>query len=147
MAGKEPNIGDLLGGILGGRGGTGSGGLLVAALLSALGGERGGGTGDGTPGGGNPLGGLLETLTRAGLGAQAQSWIGTGENQSVTGSQLEHALGDDTLQRVAREAGVSPDQAADDLAQALPPVVDRLTPEGQVPQAASLQELIRQQPL
>lgn len=136
MAGKDLNLGDLLGGILGGRGGTGSGGLLVAALLTALGDEHGEG---------NPLGGLLETLTRSGLGEQARSWIGTGENRSVTGDQLQQALGEETLQRVAREAGVTPAQAADDLAQVLPPVVDKLTPRGEVPSAASLEELIRQQ--
>ncbi|MGC0332935.1 uncharacterized protein YidB (DUF937 family) [Streptomyces sp. SAI-170] len=136
MTGKDLDIGDLLGGILGGRGGTGSGGLLVGALLSTLGGK-----------GGNPLGGLLEKLQDAGLGEQAGSWVGNGDNLSVTGDQLRQALGDDTLGSVAREAGVTPDQAAVDLAQALPPVVDRLTPEGRVPQAASLEELIRRQSL
>ncbi|MFJ8084343.1 YidB family protein [Streptomyces sp. NPDC096205] len=139
MTGKDSDfggVGDLLGGILGGRGGTGSGGLLVGALLSALGGK-----------GGNPLGGLLEKLQDAGLGEQARSWVGNGDNLSVTGDQLRQALGDDTLGSVAREAGVTRDQAAVDLAQALPPVVDRLTPEGRVPQAASLEELIRQQSL
>jgi uncharacterized protein YidB (DUF937 family) len=138
MSGKDLDIGDLLGGILGGRGGTGSGGLLVGALLKALGSGSGGG---------NPLGGLLEKLGGAGLGEQAQSWVGTGDNRSVTGDQLRQALGDETLGRVAREAGVTPDQAADDLAQVLPPVVDRLTPEGRVPEAASLEELIRKQSL
>ncbi|CAL9400255.1 YidB family protein [Streptomyces sp. enrichment culture] len=135
--GENLGIGDLLGGILGGRGGTGSGGLLVGALLNVL------GHGMGT----NPLLGLLEKLGGAGLGEQAQSWVGTGDNRSVTGDQLRQALGDDTLDRVAREAGVTPDQAADDLAQTLPPVVDRLTPEGRVPEAASLEELIRRQSL
>lgn len=131
MAGNDRDLGALLGG----RGGTGSGGLLVGALLSSLGG----------PSGGDPLGGLLRTLTGEGLGEQVQSWLGTEENRSVTGDQLQQALGEETLQRVAREVGISPAQAADDLAQALPPVVDKLTPEGQVPSQADLEELIRQQ--
>lgn len=138
MAGKDLDLGDLLGGVLGGRGGTGSGGLLLGALLSVLGEHSGGG---------GPLDALLRTLTGAGLGEQVRSWLGPGENQSVTGDQLQQALGGDTLQRVARETGVSPAQAAEDLAQVLPPVIDKLTPEGQVPPAASLEELIRRQSL
>ncbi|MFI2433979.1 YidB family protein [Streptomyces sp. NPDC018693] len=135
MAGDE--LGMLLGGILGGRGGTASSGLLVGALLKALGGGEGGGD--------NPLGGLLETLGRAGLGDQAQSWVGGGENRSVTGDQLQRALPEEILQRVAREVGVTPAQAADDLAQALPRAVDRLTPRGELPKAATLEELVRRQ--
>ncbi|MGV9892329.1 YidB family protein [Streptomyces sp. NPDC003395] len=128
MGGKD--IGDLLGGALGGRGGTGSTALLVGALFKAA-------------DGGNPLDTLLGALAGAGLGEQTRSWVGSGENRSVTGDELQRALGDDLLGRVAREVGVTPAQAADDLAQALPQAVDRLTPDGQVPQAGSLEELIR----
>lgn len=128
MGGKD--IGDLLGGVLGSRGGTGSGALLVGALLKVV-------------DGGNPLDTLLGALAGAGLGEQTRSWVGDGDNLSVTGDELQRALGDDVLARVAREVGVSPAQAADDLAQALPHAVDRLTPDGQVPQAGSLEELIR----
>lgn len=144
MAGND--LGSLLGGLLGG-GGTGgrsgSSGTILGALLGALG---GGSSGSGANGG-NPLGGLLEMLTKSGLAEQKDSWIGTGENQSVTGAQIQQALPDETLQKVAEQAGVTPEQAASDLAQTLPRAVDKLTPGGQVPQAASLEELVRQQSL
>ena len=149
MAGND--LGSLLGGLLGGAGGAGGGGRsgsgsgnVLGALLSALGGSQGsGGGGNGS----NPLGGLLEMLTKSGLAEQKDSWVGTGQNQSVTGAQIQQALPDETLQKVAEQAGVTPEQAASDLARTLPQAVDKLTPEGQVPQAASLEELVRQQSL
>ncbi|MEW1831924.1 YidB family protein [Streptomyces sp. NPDC088196] len=141
MAGND--LGSLLGGLLGAGGKSGSGsGNILGALLSALGGSQGG-AGNGS----NPLGGLLDMLTKSGLAEQKDSWVGTGQNQSVTGAQIQQALPDETLQKVAEQAGVSPEQAASDLAQTLPQAVDKLTPEGQVPQAASLEELVRQQSL
>ncbi|NNN34920.1 DUF937 domain-containing protein [Streptomyces sp. S3(2020)] len=136
MAGND--IGGLLGGLLGG--GKGGGADMLGALLSALGG-RGGQGGQG----GGSLGGLLDILAKSGLAEQKDSWVGTGANQSVTGAQIQQALPDETLQRVAEETGVSTGQAADELAQVLPRAVDKLTPGGQVP--ASLDELARQQNL
>ncbi|MFJ3897133.1 YidB family protein [Streptomyces sp. NPDC090083] len=147
MAGND--LGSLLGGLLGGSGGGSQGasgsGNILGALLSALGGSQSGSGGSG--GGSNPLGGLLDMLTKSGLTEQKDSWVGTGQNQSVTAAQIQQALPDDTLQKVAEQAGVTPEQAAGDLAQTLPQAVDRLTPQGQVPQAASLEELVRQQSL
>ncbi|AJF64443.1 hypothetical protein SVTN_08420 [Streptomyces vietnamensis] len=137
MAGGN-DLGSLLGGLLGGAGGQGGGGNILGALLGALG---GGGNGS------NPLGGLLDMLTKAGLTDQAQSWVGTGENQAVSGAQIAGALPDDTLQKVAADAGVSPEQAADEIAQSLPQAVDKLTPNGSLPQGASLEEIIRRQQL
>jgi uncharacterized protein YidB (DUF937 family) len=134
MAGND--LGSLLGGLLGSGNGS-SGSNILGALLSVLGNQGGNGN--------NPLGGLLDTLAKSGLAEQKDSWVGSGANQSVTGAQIQQALPDDTLQQVAEEAGVSPDKAADELAQVLPQAVDKLTPNGQVP--ASLDELVKQQNL
>ncbi|MFJ1607697.1 YidB family protein [Streptomyces sp. NPDC088253] len=146
MAGND--LGGLLGGLLGGGqsgtgGSAGSGaGNILGALLGALGG------GGGQAVGGNPLGGLLDMLTKSGLIDQAQSWIGTGENKPVSGEQIAQALPDNTLQEVAAQAGVSPREAADQIAQHLPQAVDKLTPSGELPQSgASLEDLIKQQSL
>ncbi len=108
MAGND--LGSLLGGLLGGSGGGSQGGSgrgnILGALLSGLGGSQSGGSG----GGSNPLGGLLDMLTKSGLTEQKDSWVGTGQNQSVTGAQIQQALPDDTLQKVAEQAGVTPEQ-------------------------------------
>ncbi|MEU2509761.1 YidB family protein [Streptomyces sp. NPDC007863] len=147
MAGND--LGSLLGSLLGGGGGQGGGaGGILGSLLGAL---AGGGQGSGAAGGGgngqNPLGGLLDMLTKSGLADQAQSWIGTGENQPVDGAQIARALPDETLQKVAQDAGVTPQQAADEIAQSLPQAVDKLTPGGSLPQGGSLEDIIRAQKL
>lgn len=140
MAGND--LGSLLGGLLaGGQGGTsgGSGAGILGALLQSLAGGSGSGSG-----GGNPLGGLLEMLTKSGLTAQKDSWVGTGENQPVTGAQIQQALPDETLKQVAEQAGVTSDQAAARIAETLPQAVDKLTPNGELP-SASLEDLIKAQ--
>jgi uncharacterized protein YidB (DUF937 family) len=80
------------------------------------------------------LQGLVQQLNQGGLGDQVKSWIGTGNNQPVSGEQVEQALGSDEVQKLADQAGTSPDQAADVLAQTLPHLVDESTPQGEVPQ-------------
>ncbi|MFF5446546.1 YidB family protein [Streptomyces sp. NPDC012888] len=142
MAGND--LGSLLGGLLGGGQG-GGGSNVLGALLGALT-SGGGAPGAQTSGNGNPLGGLLDMLTRSGLADQARSWVGTGENQPVSGSQIKEALPDDTLREVAQRVGVSPEQAADELAQTLPGAVDKLTPNGAVP-TESLEDIVRKQGL
>ncbi|MEU2493729.1 YidB family protein [Streptomyces sp. NPDC007883] len=148
MAGND--LGGLLGSLLGGGQGGSSGGNILGALLGALtgSGQSGAAGATGGAGGGaagNPLGGLLEMLARSGLAEQAQSWVGTGQNQQVSGGQIAEALPNDTLDKVARDTGVTPQQAADQIARSLPQAVDKLTPSGQLPQGASLEEIIRQQ--
>ncbi|WP_328402291.1 YidB family protein [Streptomyces sp. NBC_00390] len=78
-------------------------------------------------------------------GRPAQSWVGTGDNQPVSGTQIADALPNETLDQVAQQAGVTPQQAADEIARS---AVDRLTPSGQLPPAgASLEDIVRQQQL
>jgi uncharacterized protein YidB (DUF937 family) len=142
---------DLLGGILGGSsGGSGSGGGLQDILGGILGGSSGGSPG--TAAGGMNLGALAAALgpllakllqggglskllgnaQASGLSAQADSWVGTGENQSVSGQDIRGIVGDDAVRSVAEQAGISEDEAASVLAQVVPQVVSGLTPGGQV---------------
>lgn len=93
-------------------------------------------------GGNANLGGLLDQLSAAGLGDHVQSWVGTGENQPLTGRQLQQALGGGMLDQAAAQAGTSPEQAADDLASVLPQLVDQASPQGQLPDAQSLQSML-----
>ncbi|WP_351233025.1 YidB family protein [Streptomyces sp. NPDC002133] len=144
MAGSD--LGGLLGSLLGGgqSGGQGGAGNILGALLGALSGGGGAGGGASAAGGSDPLGGLLDMLTKSGLADQAQSWIGTGQNQPVSGGQIAEALPSETLDEVAQQTGVTPQQAADEIAQSLPQAVDKLTPNGQLP-SGSLEDIIRQQ--
>ncbi|NEB40087.1 YidB family protein [Streptomyces sp. SID14515] len=151
MAGND--LGSLLGSLLGGGQGSGQGGgqgpggagNILGSLLGALAGGKGGASGG--AGGGNALEGLIGMLTKSGLVDQAQSWVGTGDNKAVSGAQIAEALPDETLRKVAEDSGVSPQEAADRIARALPETVDKLTPSGQVPQGGSIEDLIKQQKL
>lgn len=116
---------------------AGAGGVDLASLLTGLL-TQGGSMGQGG------LGGLLQQLQANGLGEQVQSWISTGPNQPISGEQLSAALGMDVMNGMANEAGVSQAQAGDQLSQLLPQLVDRLSPNGQLPEGNSLDVMLGQ---
>jgi uncharacterized protein YidB (DUF937 family) len=158
--GKESGgLDDLLGGLLGGSGGGGAGGLqdILGGMLG--GGSAGGGTGT-KAGGMNmaaiaaalaPLvmkllkgGGvqkLMQNAQASGLSSEADSWVGTGANQQVSADQMRSVVGQDVVQQVAQEAGISEDEAAGVLAQVVPQVVNGLSPNGQLPSDNDLDQL------
>jgi uncharacterized protein YidB (DUF937 family) len=90
------------------------------------------------PGG---LAGLVQSFHQNGLGGLVNSWISTGQNQPISGDQVQSVLGDEQVQQVAAKLGVSPDVAKTKLAEFLPMIVDKLTPNGQVPQQSNLMEM------
>jgi uncharacterized protein YidB (DUF937 family) len=98
-------------------------------LGQVLGGGAGGGASDGMGG----LGGLLEQMQRAGYGEQARSWVGTGQNMPISPDVLGQIFGQGGIEEIARQAGVSPQQASTGLSELLPEVVSHVTPDGQVP--------------
>ena len=69
------------------------------------------------------------------------SWIGTGENQSVSPAQIQQVLGSGPVQALAQKLGVSPDQASATLSQLLPTVMDKLSPNGAVPEQSNLLQM------
>lgn len=83
---------------------------------------------------------LLQKFQDSGMGDQVASWVGHGENQPVSGDQVKEALGEDAVAKIAEQAGVAPDHACTGLAQLLPQIIDKLTPNGQVPDNALLQQ-------
>jgi uncharacterized protein YidB (DUF937 family) len=90
-----------------------------------------------TPGG---LSGLLQNFHDKGLGGLASSWVGTGQNMPISADQIQNVLGSDQVKQLAAKAGISPDIAGSALSQLLPTLVDRLTPNGQMPQHSSILE-------
>jgi uncharacterized protein YidB (DUF937 family) len=79
------------------------------------------------------LDGLLEKLKTAGQSDKADSWVGTGENKPIQPNDLGKALGDQTVKELAAKAGVSEEELLKQLSTALPGVVDKLTPNGNLP--------------
>jgi uncharacterized protein YidB (DUF937 family) len=113
------NVMGKLGGQKDGQGAEGGEGSLQALtkLLSANGGVQG----------------LMAKMSSNGLGQQVQSWVGTGENKPVSGAQVAQALDTDSLNKMAQETGTTPEKASEHVAQVLPEVVNKATPDGQVP--------------
>jgi uncharacterized protein YidB (DUF937 family) len=166
-SGGGGGIGDLLGGLLGGTGGQASGASSTGGGLDdLLGSLRGDGSGGGSPGtasGGPNMGALVGALApvvigmlkggglqklvsgfqQGGMGAKADSWVETGPNAHVSGSEMRVGLGDQEVRQFAQDAGLPEDEAADVLARVVPQVVDGLTPNGQVPTADELEALLR----
>jgi uncharacterized protein YidB (DUF937 family) len=75
---------------------------------------------------------------QAGLGDIFDSWVGKGENKPITAEQVKQAADPENLQRAADEAGISVDEAAEQLSKALPDVVDQMTPDGALPSAEAV---------
>lgn len=79
------------------------------------------------------LGDLIGRFTQGGLGDVIGSWIGHGQNQPVSADQISNVLGSDAIGKIAAQLGLSHGEAAGQLSQMLPEVINRLTPDGQAP--------------
>jgi uncharacterized protein YidB (DUF937 family) len=109
-------------------GGTSRGGLMEQVLGLINNPESGG------------LGGLIDTFKSKGLGDAISSWISTEENQPVTAEQITNTLGTDTIQKLAQKLGIPDTEVSRNLAALLPQVIDKLTPNGIVPEGGLLEQ-------
>ena len=82
------------------------------------------------------LSSLVNNAQSQGLGHAVQSWVRTGANESISPQQVQGLLGEGRINEVARRVGVPPTVASAALSQILPILVDKLTPQGKLPQAA-----------
>jgi uncharacterized protein YidB (DUF937 family) len=121
---------DSLGGLLGGQAKSAIGGLGGKELSSVVTGLIGQG--------GTQLPALLEKFHAGGLGHLAQSWVGKGANLPVSAEQVKSVLGSDAIAGIAAKLGISQDEAASKVAAVLPQVVDKVTPDGAMPDSQAL---------
>ena len=84
------------------------------------------------------LGGLVQSFQQGGLGNIVNSWVSTGQNLPISAEQIQAVLGGGKLQEIAAQLGVSTEQASGGLADLLPQLVDKLTPNGQVPEGGDM---------
>ena len=117
----------ILGAVTGKTDGSGGAAQLIGVLGGLL--AQSGG-----------LQGLASKFAQSGQGNAFQSWVGMGENQPISGDQIQNALGSDQVKALAAKMGIDPAQASSFLAEYLPKVVDKLTPEGKVDPAADHQQ-------
>ena len=142
-----------IGGVQGGGQGGGLGGMLsgggaqaalvtavIGMLVNSSHGQPGGaavsgvGAASGAGGGLGGLGDLIGRFTQGGMGDVIGSWIGHGQNAPISGGQVTDVLGSDAIGKIAAQLGITHAEAADQVSQVLPQVVDHLTPQGQVPE-------------
>lgn len=109
----------MLDGVLGGLVGGGT-----AAMIGKLIDEQGG------------LQSLVGKFEQNGLGGVMQSWVGNGANEAVAPDQIKQALGSDMVKNLAGKFGLSEDDLAAQLAKILPETVDKMTPSGNMSDAA-----------
>jgi len=84
-------------------------------------------------------GGVAEVLRRfeqKGFGQQANSWLSSGPNSPLKAEEVDEVVGGEELSRLSRQLGTSEREVALGLADILPELVDRLTPDGTVPAEA-----------
>jgi uncharacterized protein YidB (DUF937 family) len=85
------------------------------------------------PGG---LKGMVQEFEQKGLGGIIRSWVGTGPNEPITAAQVIDGIGRERVEKLAGMFGTSVDTIAAQLSKVLPGLVDALTPNGTVPDAA-----------
>ncbi len=85
---------------------------------------------DGNPAGG--LGDIVDSFRKSGLGAKAESWVGTGANEPVSEPEIAKGLGPDVLDGLAEQTGLSREELLKRLSAVLPEMVDKMTPNGRL---------------
>jgi uncharacterized protein YidB (DUF937 family) len=125
-------LGDILGGLLGGKPGPAAAGAKPnGGLGDLLGGLLGGAAAGSVLSGG--LGNLIKELQESGQGRVALSWVGTGDNEEIAPNELARALGDDTLATLSQQIGIGHQDLLAGLSQHLPDLINQLTPNGRLP--------------
>jgi uncharacterized protein YidB (DUF937 family) len=107
----------LLDGLLGGVAGAG----MMSVISGVI--EKHGG-----------VQGIVSQFESKGLGSAVRSWVGTGANQPVSPDQVHQVLGGDLIQQLADKSGLPASELTQKLAQFLPQAVDKMTPDGVIPQ-------------
>jgi uncharacterized protein YidB (DUF937 family) len=94
---------------------------LMSSVMNLLGGQDG-------------LQNLISQFDAKGLGDIIGSWISTGQNKSISADQIQNVFGSDALSGIASKLGLNVNDLSGQLTNLLPDVVDKLTPNGKVPE-------------
>lgn len=108
--------GQVLGNMLGGSNDKGLLGQVAMEMMQKNGG----------------IGGILEKFNQDGLGDLAASWVGQGQNQSLSADQVSSVFGNDMITEMASKFGIDSSMLTGQIAQYLPELVNQATPAGAV---------------
>jgi outer membrane protein OmpA-like peptidoglycan-associated protein/uncharacterized protein YidB (DUF937 family) len=100
---------------------------LLGMLLSLIFDEKRGG-----------FAGFIDRFRAKGLGDTLTSWLGNGENKSLSVAQLENVLGTQVIAQMASRLDLAPSAVGTALGQLLPTVIDKLSPDGRLPVGLAL---------
>ena len=89
------------------------------------------------------LNGLVDAFKSKGMNDILSSWISTGQNLPISPDQIVKVLGSGQVQQYAKQFGVSSENITSGLASLLPELIDKLTPEGNIPKPDALQQGLR----
>ena len=68
--------------------------------------------------------------------------MGTGENQPLS-PEVQKAIGDDRLAKMSKQTGQSVGSLTTDLSKMIPDAVNKLTPDGKVPDPGDLMNMAK----
>ncbi len=94
---------------------------LLSIVMSVIGEQSGG------------LSGLVSKFAANGVGDLIESWVGKGDNKSISPNQVIDILGADKISEIASKLGSDNDSVVSQLTEVLPQAIDKLTPEGKIP--------------
>jgi len=83
---------------------------------------------------------LVQQFQGKGLGDIISSWVGTGQNLPVDGNQLKNVFGTEVINAISGKLGLDSSQTLGNLAALLPGLIDKLTPNGQIPERIDLSQ-------
>lgn len=118
---------DILNTIQSALGGGGKKDDLMSSIMQLLGGQGG-------------LQNLISQFDSKGLGDVIGSWVSTGKNLPISPDQLQGVLGNDAVKNIASKLGMDSNALKSQLSNLLPDVVDKLTPNGKVPEGDILSQ-------
>jgi len=95
---------------------------LMSTVMNLVGGQQGG------------LNRLISEFKSKGLGDVISSWVGTGNNLPISSDQIQNILGSDQVKNIASKLGIDANSVTSQLSNLLPQVIDKLTPDGKVPE-------------
>ncbi|MBS0370846.1 MAG: DUF937 domain-containing protein [Proteobacteria bacterium] len=118
----------VVGAVMSGQTTDGAANPLLAGMMQLINDPQTGG-----------LAGLVQAFQNGGLGEIAKSWVSTGQNLPISAEQIQSVLGSSgILQNLAGQFGLSSEQVSGQLAELLPQIVDKLTPNGALPESNDL---------
>ena len=86
------------------------------------------------------MSGLIQKFNEKGLGDHISSWISTGKNLPISADQIRDVLGSERIKEVATKLNLGEHETSKSLADLLPQLIDKLTPDGSVPHAGRLSQ-------